>query len=90
MGCGLIDSDGKDVSAVKVEDSNEAADIKLQISPPPPIKKISKQTSKQTLLKNRNNLRRNDLEMFAQVKILSWLSEGPWVPLAMIYIFFLN
>ena len=38
---------------------------------PPPIKKISKQTSKQTLLKNRNNLRRNDLEMFAQVKILS-------------------
>ena len=35
MGCGLIDSDGKDVSAVKVEDSNEAADIKLQISPPP-------------------------------------------------------
>ena len=69
MGCGLIDSDGKDVSAVKVEDSNEAADIKLQISPP--LKKISKQTSKQTLLKNRNNLRRNDLEMFAQVKILS-------------------
>ena len=50
----------------------------------PPLKKISKQTSKQTLLKNRNNLRRNDLEMFAQVKILSWLSEGPWVPLAMI------
>ena len=70
MGCGLIDSDGKDVSAVKVEDSNEAADIKLQISPPP-LKKISKKTSKQTLLKNRNNLRRNDLEMFAQVKILS-------------------
>ena len=35
MGCGLIDSDGKDVSAVKVEDSNEAANIKLQISPPP-------------------------------------------------------
>ena len=35
MGRGLIDSDGKDVSAVKVEDSNEAADIKLQISPPP-------------------------------------------------------
>ena len=35
VGCGLIDSDGKDVSAVKVEDSNEAADIKLQISPPP-------------------------------------------------------
>ena len=71
MGCGLIDSDGKDVSAVKVEDSNEAADIKLQIRPPSPLKKISKQTSKQTLLKNRNNLRRNDLEMFAQVKILS-------------------
>ena len=72
MGCGLIDSDGKDVSAVKVEESNEAADIKLQISPPPPLlKKISKKTSKQTLLKNRNNLRRNDLEMFAQVKILS-------------------
>ena len=70
MGCGLIDSDGKDVSAVKVEDSNEAADIKLQIRPPP-LKKISKQTSKQTLLKNRNNLRRNDLEMFAQVKTLS-------------------
>ena len=66
MGRGLIDSDGKDVSAVKVEDSNEAADIKLQISPPP-LKKISKQT----LLKNRNNLRRNDLEMFAQLKILS-------------------
>ena len=71
MGCGLIDLDGKDVSAVKVEESNEAADIKLQISPPPLLKKISKQTSKQTLLKNRNNLRRNDLEMFAQVKILS-------------------
>ena len=35
MGRGLIDSDGKDVSAVKVEDSNEAADIKLQIRPPP-------------------------------------------------------
>ena len=67
MGCGLIDSDGKDVSAVKVEDSNEEADIKLQISPPHPLKKISKQT----LLKNRNNLRRNDLEMFAQLKILS-------------------
>ena len=68
MGRGLIDSDGKDVSAVKVEDNNEAADKKLQISPPPPpIKKISKQT----LLKNRNNLRRNDLEMFAQLKILS-------------------
>ena len=66
MGRGLIDSDGKDVSAVKVEDSNEAADIKLQSSPPP-LKKISKQT----LLKNRNNLRRNDLEMFAQLKILS-------------------
>ena len=66
MGRGLIDSDGKDVSAVKVEDSNEAADIKLQINPPP-LKKISKQT----LLKNRNNLRRNDLEMFAQLKILS-------------------
>ena len=66
MGRGLIDSDGKDVSAVKVEDSNEAADIKLQISPPP-LKKIGKQT----LLKNRNNLRRNDLEMFAQLKILS-------------------
>ena len=28
MGCGLIDSDRKDVSAVKVEDSNEAADKK--------------------------------------------------------------
>ena len=67
MGRGLIDSDGKDVSAVKVEDSNEAADVKLQISPPPPLKKISKQT----LLKNRNNLRRNDLEMFAQLNILS-------------------
>ena len=36
MSCGLMDSDGKDVSAVKVEDSNEAADIKLQITPPPP------------------------------------------------------
>ena len=35
VGCGLVDSDGKDVSAVKVEDSNEAAGIKLQISPPP-------------------------------------------------------
>ena len=34
VGCGRIDSDGKDVSAVKVEDSNEAADIQLQISPP--------------------------------------------------------
>ena len=43
VGCGLIDSDGKDVSAVKVEDSNEAADIKLQISPPP-LK--NKQTNK--------------------------------------------
>ena len=88
VGCGLIDSDGKDVSAVKVEDSNEAADIKFQIShppaPPPPPPPPRKQTSKQTLLKNRNNLRRNDLEMFAQVKILSWLSESLWVPLAMI------
>ena len=36
MGCGLIDSDGKDVSAVKVEDSNEAAEKK----------KLNKQTNK--------------------------------------------
>ena len=36
MGCGLIDSDGKDVSAVKVEDSNEASDKK----------KLNKQTNK--------------------------------------------
>ena len=62
MGCGLIDSDGKDVSAVKVEDSNEAADKKK-------IKQTNKQV--QTLVKNRNNQKRNELEMFAQVKILS-------------------
>ena len=37
---------------------------------PPPLKNKQK-TSKQTLLKNRNNLRRDDLEIFAQVKILS-------------------
>ena len=36
----------------------------------PPLKNKQK-TSKQTLLKNRNNLRRDDLEIFAQVKILS-------------------
>ena len=39
MGCGLIDSDGKDVSAVKVEDSNEAADKKK-------IKQTNKQVNK--------------------------------------------
>ena len=34
-------------------------------------KQTNKQTGKQTLVKNRNNQKRNDLEMFAQVKILS-------------------
>ena len=45
--------------------------LKLRIVMRQLTKKKIKQTNKQTLVKNRNSLKRNDLEMFSKLKILS-------------------
>ena len=46
MSWGLIDLDGKDVSAIEDEDNDDAADTDTNYDPSPPKK--SKQTNKQT------------------------------------------
>ena len=63
MVCDFMDSDAKDASTIEGEDNDDAANIDTNYAPPPPKKKVDRQTNKETNLqthqkkiKNRNNL----------------------------------